>query len=130
MRWHLIESVALEKPLEGSPCNGCGICCIASVCELGLALGDNQNCRALIRNHDGSFTCGLVHDPYSYLDSESLMPWLVLDELKGGHTGELALKEMNAKALGAGRGCDADDHHSAELLAEARRNAQLCLSFN
>lgn len=130
MRWHLIESVTLEKPREGNPCNGCGICCIARVCELGLALGDDQNCRALLRNQNGSFTCGLVQDPYSYLDSESLRPWLLLDELEGGNAGELALKEMNATALGAGRGCDADDLYTAELLAEARRNDQLRIVFD
>lgn len=49
MRWNLIEAVVLDKPKEGSPCNGCGMCCIAQVCDLGLTLGDDRNCKALIR---------------------------------------------------------------------------------
>lgn len=127
MRWQLIEAVVLDKPAEGDPCNGCGLCCVAQVCDLGLALGDDRNCRALIPNEDFTFSCGLVVDPYRYLAEKDLEPWLAIDRVSGGNTGEEALKQMNAEALGAGRGCDADDEEADQILAEAVANWQLSL---
>lgn len=127
MAWHLIESVSLEKPPYGDPCNGCGICCIAQVCALGLELGDDQNCKALILNADRSFSCGLVTDPYRFISDESLMVWKALDEMSGSNKGEESLKKSNAQALGAGRGCDSDDEAAVEFLQEALDNLQLRL---
>lgn len=131
MQWNLINSVSLDKPVFGQPCNGCGICCIAKVCELGVTLGDEQNCKALVRSTDGGFHCGMVADPYRYMDEADLSVWRDIDGLDGGAKGELALKALHAEALGAGRGCDSDDTAVAECLAEARDNEQLelVLSF-
>lgn len=127
MRWQLIDAVVLDKPAEGDPCNGCGLCCVAQVCDLGLALGDDRNCRALIQNEDFTFSCGLVVDPYRYLAEKDLEAWLTIDRVSGGNVGEKALKQMNAEALGAGRGCDADDEEADQILAEAVANWQLSL---
>lgn len=130
MQWNLIHSVTLDKPIHGQPCNGCGICCIAKVCELGVTLGDEQNCKALVRSAEGGFYCGMVADPYRYMDEADLSTWKGIDDLKGGAVGELALKAMHAEMLGAGRGCDSDDVAVAEYLAEARANEQLAINFS
>ncbi|MBD8088542.1 hypothetical protein IFT48_00860 [Pseudomonas fluorescens] len=129
MNWHLIDSVSLDKPVYGDPCNGCGVCCIAKVCELGEALGDDQNCKALIQNTDRSFSCGLVVDPYRFLSEESLDVWQAIDAMSDGNAGEQALRESNAQALGAGRGCDSDDDAAQEYIDEARAHLQLSLSL-
>lgn len=129
MAWHLIESVTLEKPVYGDPCNGCGICCIAQVCALGEALGDEKDCKALIHNVDGTFSCGLVVDPYRFISNESLAVWKTIDEMGGSDAGEQALRKSNAEALGAGKGCDSDDEAVAEFLAEARANMQLSFTL-
>lgn len=33
-----IEPLAPSKPLVGAPCNGCGVCCLAEPCPLGMVL--------------------------------------------------------------------------------------------
>lgn len=129
MQWNLIHSVTLDKPVYGQPCNGCGICCIAKVCELGVTLGDDQNCKALVRGSEGGFYCGMVADPYRYMDEVDLSTWKSIDALDGGEAGELALKALHAEALGAGKGCDSDDEAVAEYLEEARANEQLNFAF-
>ncbi len=129
LRWQLIEAITLPKPAEGASCNGCGLCCVAEVCDLGRALGDDRNCKALIQNPDRTFSCGLVADPYSYFPEDDLKTWRMLDQMSGNNAGELALKKMNAEALGAGRGCDSDDDYAAQILAEARVNHQLNLDL-
>ncbi len=64
--WHLLHLVSLDKPPQGKPCNGCGLCCIAEVCDLGKELGDEERCRALISLGTGRFACGLVADPCGF----------------------------------------------------------------
>ncbi len=127
VNWHLIESVTLDKPAHGDPCNGCGLCCIAEVCKLGVALGDERNCKALIINADGTFSCGLVVAPYRFADEDSLATWKAIDAQSGDGSGERALSEMYAQMLGAGRGCDSDDAAIRDFLDEARRFSQLPL---
>jgi len=129
MQWSLIHSVTLEKPSFGKACNGCGICCISVVCDLGVTLGDDMNCKALTRKPDGSFQCGMVVDPYRYMSDEDLSTWRALDRLGGGAQGEDALKACHAEALGAGLGCDADDEALQEYLQEARENEQMTLEL-
>lgn len=51
------------KPLAGSPCNGCGQCCAAELCEIGKILFDESSlpCPALASSPDGTRTvCSLV----------------------------------------------------------------------
>ncbi|WP_429532476.1 hypothetical protein [Pseudomonas silensiensis] len=125
--WHLIDSITIEKPVFGDPCNGCGICCIAQVCDLGKELGDEQNCKALLQNSDRSFSCGLVVDPYQFMPESELTVWKFIDVQGNGHAGEEMLKQLNASLLGAGLGCDSDDEAVREFLAEAQAHEQLQL---
>ena len=78
-----------DKPPEHDPCNGCGECCIAVQCDLGLLCAptpEGEVCRAL--RHDGErFACGLIVDPETYgVDDPAAI----------------------ARRLGIGRGCDSD----------------------
>lgn len=101
----------LEKPKFGSPCNGCGYCCAADPCALAqefLACVDGP-CVALEYHHDIA-RCGLVRDPLGYIwkaahpDAEA--PTTSETMLAGKSCGDLSAQI--AKALGIGRGCDAD----------------------
>ncbi|WP_144958009.1 hypothetical protein [Pseudomonas oryzihabitans] len=125
--WHLLDLVSLDKPSLGQPCNGCGLCCIAEVCDLGKELGDEERCRALISLGTGRFACGLVADPYQFLPPERLAPWHAIDQLAADGQGEEALKAHFAGLLGAGRGCDADDEAIQAFQEEADANRQLPL---
>lgn len=100
----------LDKPPMGTPCNGCGLCCIEQVCDLGVELGDSVHCKALIENPDASFSCGLVVDPYRFLPEDRLKPWRAIDHLSGDERyGEASLKSFFVDILGAGKGCDSLD---------------------
>lgn len=113
-----IPRLHLAKPVFGMPCNGCGLCCRTVVCQLGLELGDRKNCKALVLKQDGSFSCGLVLDPYRFLPEDRLSAWKTIDGFQAG-AGEQALKDYHAQVLGAGRGCDSDDDYIASALAGA-----------
>jgi ferredoxin len=73
------------KPLYGDPCNGCGLCCIASQCPVSLIIfGQRDLCPALISNQLGGYVCGLV-------STGALNP---------------AAREAAAFVIGSGTGCD------------------------
>jgi hypothetical protein len=44
-----IEPLAPVKPATGSPCNGCGVCCLAEPCPLGMLVSRRRHgrCSAL-----------------------------------------------------------------------------------
>jgi len=100
---HLIDGTGgarlPAKPATGSPCNGCGWCCAEEPC--GVA-------RQFIPDHpaegpclalewvEGRFSCGMIRRPSHYMQ----LPNDWADGVLGG---------MIADALGAGRGCDAED---------------------
>ncbi|MDH4764340.1 hypothetical protein OMP44_15735 [Pseudomonas sp. CBMAI 2609] len=125
--WHLLHLVSLDKPPQGKPCNGCGLCCIAEVFDLGKELGDEEQCRALMPLRAGRFARGLVTDPYRFLSPDRLAPWRAIDQLAPGAQGEEALKSHFAGLLGTGRGCDADDEAIRAFQVEADANRQLPL---
>src|SRR5690348_1504847 len=84
------------KPLEGEPCNGCGLCCAASPCGLAreFIAATNGPCPAL--EHDcGRFWCGLLRAPHKYLSTFK--------------EGDGLLQPTFAYMLGAGAGCCTSD---------------------
>lgn len=105
----LIPVIHLDKPVFGSPCNGCGTCCIEEVCDFGRELGDTEHCRALVAHEDGSYGCGLILHPYDFLSPARLAYWKQIDKAAGCPAGEKTLRDYYAAALGAGRGCDSSD---------------------
>ncbi|WP_374564285.1 hypothetical protein [Ideonella sp.] len=57
---------APPKPAEGAPCNGCGLCCAAEPCPVGVLVSRKRvgACHALQwSDSDGRYVCGLVSDP-------------------------------------------------------------------
>ncbi|HEY9027306.1 MAG TPA: hypothetical protein VIP05_23645 [Burkholderiaceae bacterium] len=58
------------KPAEAAPCNGCGVCCAAEPCPVGVLVSGRRSgaCAALSWNDDaGLYRCGLVADPRAVL---------------------------------------------------------------
>ena len=85
----------VPKPPHGSPCNGCGLCCIDQICPLaGHIFGgaEERRCPALEPVGDGRFTCGLVVRPKHYA------PWVKTRE-RNLRAGALVL-------IGANLACD------------------------
>ena len=91
---------APAKPAEGAPCNGCGLCCLAEPCPLGMLVSRRRTgrCDALrFSEAQQRYVCGMVTDP-------------------GGVTGWRhpgAVRVLSALArrwIAAGVGCDARLH--------------------
>ena len=61
------EMVA-KKPAHGSPCNGCGLCCHSSKCEIGRALfgGPDGPCPALRFDSEKKSFCNVMVNPQEY----------------------------------------------------------------
>jgi len=105
----LIQPAAPAKPALGAPCNGCGLCCLAEPCPLGMLLSRRRTgaCVALRWSEAAQrYHCGAVADP-------------------GGVTGwrwSWALRGFSALArrwIAAGAGCDADLQAHAPGVADA-----------
>lgn len=80
-----------SKPREGEACNGCGACCAAEVCRIGLeVLGEDATAPCeLLSFHDGRFWCSVVE----VADKTSVGPLLRM-------------------RLGIGIACDSSDSES------------------
>lgn len=88
---------APDKPAFGSPCNGCGLCCAAEPCAIArefIGAAEDAPCPAM-EFEAGRFWCGMIRRPGHYLGAP---PWA-----------DAEIGATIARALGAGRGCCADD---------------------
>jgi hypothetical protein len=59
----LLASAAPAKPQPGAPCNGCGVCCAAEPCPLGVLVTRRRSgaCAALVWNDtENAYRCGLL----------------------------------------------------------------------
>lgn len=91
----------LPKPKIGEPCNGCGLCCMVVMCNVGAYLMKKTNvwgerkvsgpCPALVKKPDGMMLCGLVLTPEKYVKSK--------------YRPEVVSREVS-HVIGAGTGCD------------------------
>lgn len=91
----LIRPEAPPKPALGEPCNGCGLCCLAEPCPLGMLISRRRRgaCKALEWDEAGRiWRCGLLASPRRHL------PWV-----PARWTRRLA-----ARWIAAGAGCDAE----------------------
>lgn len=60
-----IQSLAPAKPAFGKACNGCGVCCLAEPCPLGVLLSRSRvgPCKALVWVEGGrQYRCGALAD--------------------------------------------------------------------
>ena len=90
-----IHPDAPPKPAFGATCNGCGVCCMAEPCPVGILVSRRLRgaCSAL-RWRDNRYWCGLLLDPKSVtgLRSARLNRWL---------------SAVARRSISAGSGCDA-----------------------
>ena len=89
---------APTKPAFGQTCNGCGVCCLAEPCPLGVLLSWRRQgaCVALLWSApQGRYLCGAVEDPRRWL------AWLPAG-LRS------ALKRLVLRWIAASAGCDCD----------------------
>ena len=66
----LIQPDAAPKPAAGAPCNGCGVCCLAAPCPLGMVLSGRRrgSCSALVWNREHlRYQCGAITQPETVL---------------------------------------------------------------
>lgn len=90
----LLHPAAPAKPPVGAPCNGCGVCCAAEACPLGIVVSRRRSgpCAALRWDEDERrHVCGVVAAPREHLRA-----------LPAGLARRLAMRW-----IAAGSGCDA-----------------------
>jgi len=86
-----IHPDAPAKPRSGAACNGCGVCCLAEPCPLGIVVSRRTRGACAALQWDGlRYRCGLVESAGPRL-ARALRRW-----------------------IGAGRGCD-----SSAVVADA-----------
>lgn len=106
-----MKSSLLPKPVYGSPCNSCGLCCLREQCPLSEAMfGPRPVCPALERGEGPALRCGLVADPDRYT--------------QGARWSKDVRGEAFAILVGAGGGCDAQaasDSHLTDAQVAAIR---------
>lgn len=85
-----IHADAPLKPAPGAICNGCGVCCLAEPCPVGMLVSLKRSgaCRALRWNDaERRYRCGLMQDI-----AGSRTPWA----------------RLARRLIAAGAGCDSD----------------------
>ena len=97
--WQIVHvhAAAPRKPAFGAPCNGCGICCLAEPCPLGVLISRRRHgaCDAL--RWDGAqsrYRCGAVSEPEAVLGAR--WRWLAAP-----------FARLARRWISAGSGCDA-----------------------
>lgn len=115
-----IHPQATAKPPVGAACNGCGVCCLAEPCPLGMALSGRRAgaCRAL--RWDDSlvmYRCGAVVDARWALRQAlpHALQWLERPLAP-------VLQALAARWIAAGSGCDS----SLEVAAERGLDQREC----
>jgi hypothetical protein len=93
----MVESLSIDKPAYGEPCNRCGWCCFDSICDLGQHILKRKErpgpCPALVWHDDGTASCGLVLFPGKYAP------------MQVGVHGAGLMREAAKQLIGAGGGC-------------------------
>ena len=67
MRIIHIEPDAPLKPAPGAPCNGCGVCCLAEPCPIGMLVSMKRSGACTALRWDGAtrrYTCGMLDDAH------------------------------------------------------------------
>lgn len=93
-----LQPDAPAKPAMGAPCNGCGLCCLAEPCPLGMWVSRRRSgaCKALQWNAAAQqYRCGMVSDPAAVLGWKK--PWVIW-----------LVARLAQRWIASGIGCDAD----------------------
>ncbi len=94
--WLHVELQAPAKPAEGQACNGCGVCCLAEPCPLGMAWSGRREgaCAALHWSETSlRYECGLVSRPVDHLPRS--LRWAARP-----------LRRLALRMISSGSGCD------------------------
>lgn len=88
----LLKQAVAKKPRQGEPCNGCGACCLAEVCDFGMLV--------MTETREGpcpawNAGCGLIKNPTQYAPVATAM------------YGAEAMSTAAAFIIGSGMGCEA-----------------------
>lgn len=104
-----------RKPKHGAPCNRCGACCYASLCDLGATVHRRRAgpCPSLTMV-DGLSSCGLIEGSTGELRDAAK---LLINSSKGCDM-KLASEPRN---LAHTERCNTFDRKNREPLAAARR---------
>lgn len=108
VHWH---AGAPSQPAPGAPCNGCGLCCLAEPCPLGMLVSRRrQGACAALRWSDAQqrYLCGMLADPGDVTGWRR--PWAVR-----------WMRALAGRWIAAGVGCDAAPL-LAQVPAPARRD--------
>lgn len=94
-----VHPCAPAKPAPGAPCNGCGVCCLAEPCPLGMLVSRRRRGACVALRWDAPrqrYDCAMVTDPASVLPG-------------GRFVSRIApvLSRLARRWIAAGRGCDA-----------------------
>jgi len=90
-----IQPQAPPKPAEGQACNGCGVCCTAAPCPLGMLISRRRHGACVALAWDAAemrYRCAVVVAP------EDWLPWL---------PAPLA-RRLALRWIAAAKGCDSD----------------------
>jgi len=99
-----IHPEAPAKPARGDACNGCGVCCLAEPCPVGMLVSLKRvgACAALRRDTaQQRYRCGMM-------------------ATRTGWWSDL-LRRLMKRYIAAGAGCDADAQAVGSLDSELRR---------
>jgi hypothetical protein len=95
-QWIVVHREAPPKPPWGQPCNGCGLCCLARPCPVGILISRRRQgaCKALRWSAEHRrYWCGAITDPAAFL------PPL----LRPAHR---IFRALARRWIAAGHGCD------------------------
>ena len=99
-----IQADAPRKPLVGSVCNGCGVCCLAQPCPLGILLSLRRKGPCAVLRWDASnrmYRCGAIVSAPALV--RRMLPWLTK---KWQLTLGRGWVRFAKRSVAAGRGCD------------------------
>ncbi len=123
-----IRPEAPPKPAVGAPCNGCGVCCLAEPCPVGVLVSRRRHgaCRALRWDADRArYLCGMASAPAEVLGRgwRWLAPWIgrrALRWISAGSGCDAALEVETQGGPGAGAAADTDAGQAAGTARGSR----------
>ncbi|MEY4766990.1 MAG: hypothetical protein RI907_3663 [Pseudomonadota bacterium] len=73
-----VHTDAPPKPPEGQPCNGCGLCCLAEPCPIGVVVSRRRHGACVALRWSGGqrrYLCGVLADAATRLAAARAAGW-------------------------------------------------------